>query len=1021
VIVLSRSHYWGSLPTSGESVVTEHPKALVPYLSANRHMSGVQRRAMKWTRYFCALAATVLSYPFAAAQTKEVRRVLILNEVGPSYPAIALSNQGIQSALNDSQYRLEFYSEYFETLLFPDPAIQQEFRDFYIHKYQNRKPDVIITVGPSPLKFMKQYHKEAFPGVPIVFCLPEGSVPGTPALDSDFTGTENDIAADRTLEIALRLQPGTEHVMVVGGVSDVDKQEQAAVKQQLKGFTNYLDVTYMTDLAMPDLLEHLRHLPSHTVVLLASISQDAARTRFKSRETGPMIATAANAPVFVLFDVDLNDGEVGGYVSSIREEGRMAGGIALRLLRGDKLRDIPPAQVVNTYMFDWRAIKRWRLMEKEIPPGSIVLNRQLTLWESYKRYIVSGIALILLEALLIGGLVWQRARRRKVEADLAIAYDRLRLAVEAGKSVGWDWDVQSGRNQWFGDLQAMFGIPADSYSGDAEDFYRTVHPEDRELVRKAVADARQSRKPYIAEFRIIRDDRAVRWVTATGKFYYAPNGDPDRMLGMAVDITERKRAEEALQQRETELKEAQRLAGLGSWQWEPRTDTVIWSKELYRLMGIDPTLPAPSYKEHAHLFAAESWERLQRAVQEALQVGTPYELDLEVVRPESIAKWEIARGEPVRDKGGPIIGLRGTVQDITERKQAEEAVRESEERFRLVANNAPVMIWMSGLDTKPTYFNQLWLDFTGLSEDDLLNGLAGIVHPEDYLRCHDVYCRGFDQRQPFRKECRLRRHDGQYRWILAVGVPRFLKDGSFAGYIGTCIDVTDRKLADDALTNMSRKLVQAQEQERARIARELHDDISQRLAMLGIDLQRLREHYPELPIEISGRVEELQEQTTGISNDVQALSHQLHSSKLEYLGAIGGMKSWCNEFAERQGLQIEFKGPESKMPLPPEVGLSLFRVLQEALHNAAKHSGVRRIEVQLREDSGKIHLIVSDLGKGFNVETAMQSRGLGLASMQERLRLVGGELSIESQPQHGSTIHARVPLGSGADSIRAAG
>ncbi len=358
---------------------------------------------------------------------------------------------------------------------------------------------------------------------------------------------------------------------------------------------------------------------------------------------------------------------------------------------------------------------------------------------------------------------------------------------------------------------------------------------------------------------------------------------------------------------------------------------------------------------------------------------------------------------------------------LEERKLAEEAVRESEERFRLVANNAPVMIWMSGLDKKPTYFNQLWLDFTGLSETDLLNGLAGIIHPDDYLQCHEVYCRGFDQRQPFRKECRLRRKDGQYRWILDVGVPRLHKDGSFAGYIGSCIDVTDHRLAEEALTNISRKLVQAQEQERSRIARELHDDISQRLALLGIDLQQLREHYPELPVEISGRVEELQEQTTGISNDVQALSHQLHSSKLEYLGAIGGMKSWCSEFGERQGLQIEFKSPDVQISLPQEIGLCLFRVLQEALHNAAKHSGVKRIEVQLREDLGEIYLVVSDLGRGFDVETAVQGRGLGLASMQERVRLVNGTIEIQSKSMGGTTVHVHVPLSSEKAFQRTAG
>src|SRR6185437_915219 len=181
-----------------------------------------------------ALAAIALSRSIAASPTTEVRRILILNEVGTSYPAIPLINQGIQAALNDSSYHLEFYSEYMDTTLFPEPAVQQEFRDFYLHKYQNRKPDVIITVGPSPLEFMQEVHRRAFPGVPIVFCLPIGSIPGAPTLNSDFTGVENDSAPTETVEIGLRLQPGTEHVVVVGGVSEFDKRQQAYIRQQLK-------------------------------------------------------------------------------------------------------------------------------------------------------------------------------------------------------------------------------------------------------------------------------------------------------------------------------------------------------------------------------------------------------------------------------------------------------------------------------------------------------------------------------------------------------------------------------------------------------------------------------------------------------------------------------------------------------------------------------------------------------------------------------------------------------------------
>jgi signal transduction histidine kinase len=380
--------------------------------------TGPGQQSLGGTRHLwillAALAAFFLSQPIGAEPPKEVRRVLILNEVGISYPGIAIINEGIQAALIDSPYRLEFYSEYMETGLFPDRADQQEFRDFYLRRYQNRKPDVIITVGPSPLKFMEEVHQRAFPGVPIVFCLPAAGAPGAPALDSDFTGVENDMAPAKTLEIALRLLPGTEHVVVVSGdIADYDKQELRSVKQQLKAFTDHPDITYMTRLAMPDLLERLRHLPSHTLVLLTSVSLDAAGTRFKGSEIGPMVSAAANAPVFSLFDVYINHGEVGGYLSSLSEQGKVAGAMALRLLSGAKPQDIPRVHDINTYMFDWRALKRWGLREGDLPPGSVVLFREISVWERSKRIWISGLFVILALSLLATYLQYSRAELKK--------------------------------------------------------------------------------------------------------------------------------------------------------------------------------------------------------------------------------------------------------------------------------------------------------------------------------------------------------------------------------------------------------------------------------------------------------------------------------------------------------------------------------------------------------------------------------------------------------------------------------
>ncbi len=361
------------------------------------------------------------------------------------------------------------------------------------------------------------------------------------------------------------------------------------------------------------------------------------------------------------------------------------------------------------------------------------------------------------------------------------------------------------------------------------------------------------------------------------------------------------------------------------------------------------------------------------------------------------------------------------IRDISERRRAEQAIRESEERFRLVANTAPVLIWMSGPDKLCTYFNQPWLDFTGRSiEQELGNGWAESVHSEDLAECMSTYTKAFDQRKSFKMEYRLKRHDGEYRWVFDTGLPRFHADDSFVGYIGSCIDVTDRKLAEETLAGVSGRLIEAQEQERSRIGRELHDDIGQRLALLAVELQQIHRDLPDSP-EIRSRMGELHNQTLEIAADLQSLSHELHSARLQYLGVAPAIRSFCQEFGERQMVEIDFKTHDLPSPLSPDTSLCFFRVLQEALHNSAKHSGAHRCEVRLWSAAGEIHLTVADFGSGFDIETARKGRGLGLISMEERLKLLKGNLSIKSQHKGGTTIHASAPLTLENDSVRAAG
>ena len=370
---------------------------------------------------------------------------------------------------------------------------------------------------------------------------------------------------------------------------------------------------------------------------------------------------------------------------------------------------------------------------------------------------------------------------------------------------------------------------------------------------------------------------------------------------------------------------------------------------------------------------------------------------------------------PVRDATGAIVGASKILRDVTDSirarallREREEALRESEERFRLIADTAPVVFWMSDTSKECTYLNQTWLDLTGQPVDAARgSGWRDSIHPEDVVECWDLFARAFDRREPFQMDFRLRRHDGEYRWMVSTGAPKYHANGSFTGYIGFAIDVTERRRAADALATVHQRLIDAQEEERSRIARELHDDIGQRLALLSMSLRALAQTGGATGG--TQKIEEALDEVRTLSTDVQTLSHRLHPARLEYLGIAAAAAALCREVSSQNGLEIAFSAERVPEGLSRQVAVCLYRVLQEALQNAIKHSGMRRIEVTLRGGANEIELAVRDCGAGFDVATT-QGRGLGLTSMQERVRAVNGRLTILSEPQRGTAIVASVPV-----------
>ena len=355
--------------------------------------------------------------------------------------------------------------------------------------------------------------------------------------------------------------------------------------------------------------------------------------------------------------------------------------------------------------------------------------------------------------------------------------------------------------------------------------------------------------------------------------------------------------------------------------------------------------------------------------------------------------------------------ISGLLWQRARKRKAEAVLRESEKRFRVMADTTPSLVWMCDPQGRITYLNERRIAFTGPDPDAGYGDTwTDYVHPDDLKNVLDSVAQALKARQPFSKEYRLRRSDGVYRWMLDVASPRVNGDGSFAGFIGSAIDVTDQKLAQQALEKVSGQLIEAQENERSRIARELHDDICQRLALLSMELEQADRVSHQSPEAVKKNLEEIRNHCSEIAGDVQSLSHQLHSSKLEYLGAAAAIRGFCHEFSRQHEVSIEFSENNIPRHLPKDISLCLFRVTQEALHNAVKYSGVSEFRVELTATAEEIQLIVRDEGRGFDVEEAKKSGGLGLLSMQERVHLVHGSLCVESKPGTGTSVLAVVPL-----------
>ncbi len=356
------------------------------------------------------------------------------------------------------------------------------------------------------------------------------------------------------------------------------------------------------------------------------------------------------------------------------------------------------------------------------------------------------------------------------------------------------------------------------------------------------------------------------------------------------------------------------------------------------------------------------------------------------------------------------------------------ALLESIEQYRLRADQVPILLWTARPDTTLDYLNDFAMHMTGRPLEQLRdNGWLDFVHPDDLDRSIATYTPAFEARKPFVLEYRLRQANGEYRWFLASGVPKYGRDGSFTGYLGCDVDITERKLAEDRIhasqaaleasnqevRYLAGRLIEAQEVERARIARDLHDDVSQQLAGVSIAFSGFKRRLDEYHVSDDLRQElvTLQQQTLKLARNVRQLSHDLHPTVLQHLGLIKGLTSYCSELGRTHGVAISCTASGEFGAVTPDAALCVYRIAQEALRNVVAHAHATRADVRIERIGDEAKIIITDDGRGFDTAHRIdRAAGLGLVSMSERARIMGGNVSIVSAIGHGTRVEATIPI-----------
>jgi PAS domain S-box-containing protein len=536
------------------SLVRASDRAEGPGLKCTRILRGV----------FLLIILTISALSAQSRAADAPKRVLILHSFNYNFPASTVMSDSVRRRLLEQfPQGLEIEADYLDLARYPDATHAQRMVNFLREKYDGVHFDAVVVIGPKGVPFILEHREVVGRHVPVIFSDLTNDTYKALNLPPDVTGVISDRYPEKTIELAKSLQPGARRLVVIGGSDDVDRRWLEIARKAIETHDPKLETAYWSDLSYEKLLADVSKLPSDTIVLLLVFFADSEGKHFIPRNVAAAVAKASSAPVYGLFDTYIGRGVVGGYTDTYESLGTTVADMVLEIISGADVTTLPPrADPRSAFRVDARAMDHWRLKERNLPPGSIVLFKELGLWDQHRNFILGIMLIVAFQSCVVAALLVQRRRRQQAELSLKESEERMTFTAASANVGLWQFDRTTNELWATEHCRAMFGLAHD-VPLTRDTFLAAIHPEDRDVAVSAIRQTGNARQSTLTQIRVVFPDDQVRWISVRARSRADDHGTPHQFSGIFVDITEQKAAEAEAELQRQEVTHLMRVSVLG--------------------------------------------------------------------------------------------------------------------------------------------------------------------------------------------------------------------------------------------------------------------------------------------------------------------------------------------------------------------------------------------------------------------------------------------------------------------------